>query len=75
MLKLKKEDLTIKEYNSLCPTHGLLDGVNFSTLDYYKTDDGKIWEVGYCTDGSLSKRMKDLEKVQRKTQLMESFGF
>ena len=75
MLKLKREDLTIKEYNSLYPTYGLLDDVNFSTLDYYKTDSGEIWEVGYCTDGSLNKRMNELEKFQRKMQLMRSFGF
>ena len=75
MLKLNKEDLTIKEYNSLYPTYGLLDGVNFLQIDYYKCDNGEIWEVSYCTDGSLNKRMNELEKFQRKMQLMRSFGF
>jgi len=59
---VNKEDLTLKEYNSLCPTYGLFNEVNYSKVKYYRDNDGKIYELNYCTDGSLTERMELLRK-------------
>lgn len=72
---INKEDLTLKEYNSLCPTHGLLDDVNFEEIKYYKDDNGQIYELSICTDGSLNKKVQALENIQNKQQLLKNFGF
>jgi len=71
---VNKEDLTLKEYNSLYPTYGLFNGVNYSKVKYYRDDDGKIYELSYCTDGSLTERMELLRKAQHKREIMKSLG-
>ena len=72
---INKEDLTLKEYNSLCPTYELLfNGVNYSKQKYYRDDDGKIYEINYCTDGSLTNRMKLLRKIQKKKEIINHLG-
>lgn len=72
---VNKEDLTLKEWNSLSSTQWLVEGVNYEKLQYYRDDNGQIWEYGLCTDGSLNRKMKTLEKAQNVNSLMKSFGF
>jgi len=72
---IDKEDLTLKELNNLCPTYGLFNGVNYSKVKYFKDNDGKIYELSYCTDGSLTERMELLRKTQKKKEIMKSLGF
>jgi hypothetical protein len=71
---INKEELTIKELNSLCPTYGLFDNVNYEKIEYYKDGKGQIWEFSLCTDGSLIKRMELLTKIQKTNQVMKNFG-
>ena len=71
---VNKEDLTVKELNSLCPEYGLFKDINYKKIEYFKDDDGKIYELSLCTDGSLNERMKLLEKSQKKKQIVKSFG-
>ena len=74
MMWMNKDDLTFKEYNSLCPTYGLFDGVNYSETKYYKDGNGAIYEMSICLDGSLNKRVKELENTQRKREIMKNLG-
>lgn len=71
---INKEDLTIEEINSLCPTYGLFDGVIYEEVKYFKDNDGTICEISYCTDGSLIKRMEELRKAQKINDVKKSFG-
>lgn len=72
MLEINKEDLTLRELNELQPTYGVLNGVNFSSVKYYK-EDGKVFEVSTCTDGSLSKRMEELKHLQEVGDYLKRF--
>lgn len=71
---IKKDDLTLKEYNSLSPTYGIFKGVNFDEVKYYKDNRRGIYELSYCSDGSLTKRISALEDLQKRRKLMKSFG-
>jgi len=71
---VNKEDLTFKEYSSLCPTYGLFKGVNFEKVKYYRDEDGKIYELSYCIDGSMNERLEKLRIEQKKKEIMKSFG-
>jgi len=74
MVRINKDDLTFKEYNNLCPTYGLFDGVNYSETKYYRDENGLVYEMSICLDGSLNKRVKELENIQRKRKIMKNLG-
>ena len=72
---IQKEELTLKEWDSLCPAYELLfSGVNYCKQKYYRDNDGKIYEINYCTDGSLTERMDLLRKTQKKVEIMKGLG-
>ena len=75
-IKINKEDVSEKELNSLHPAMELFKEVNYSSVEYYKDNNtNKLWEISVCIDGSLNKRIKELEEVQNKRELIEYFGF
>ena len=75
MSRINKEDITIGELNSLCPTYGLFDDVEFEQTNYYRDDDTKqLWEISCCSNGDLSKRINQLEKMQSANSLLNAFG-
>ena len=72
---VNKENLTIKELSGLYPTYGILDKVNFGEVKYFKDDiTEQLWEISICTDGSLNKKIEQLEKFQKTKNLLNSFG-
>jgi len=72
---VNKEDLTLKDWASLSSTEWIIKGINYDEIKYFKEDNGKVWEIGYCTDGSLDKRIKELEKVQEVRKILNTLGF
>lgn len=70
-----KEDLTLRDWNSLKSTEWIIKGINYEEIKYFKDDEGKVWEIGYCTDESLNKRIKELEKVQEARKILNTLGF
>ena len=73
---IKKEELTLREWDSLCPIYELLfNGVNYSKSKYFRDEEGKIYEINYCTDGSLTERMELLRKTKNTKGIMHKLGF
>lgn len=73
MAWINKEDLTVKELSSLCPTYGLFNDVNFDSVKYFKSDNGELFELSICIDGSLDKRLRELESFEKKRKLLKDF--
>lgn len=71
---VEKESLTQKELNSLHPDYGLFDGVNWEVERYYKNfNTGEIFEFRLCMDESYDERMREINMVQKKKEMLKMF--
>lgn len=78
--KVKKEDLSVGEYERLVyPSvyDYLTKGNKPSNQHYYRTDDGNVWEVS-CFDNEksseLGRRLDVLEYLSKKINIAEALG-
>lgn len=80
MKKIKREDLTIGEHERLLyPSvfNYLTRNNKPSGQEYYRTDDGEVWEISHFGDEKseeFGKRMDALEYLSNKLDLAEAFG-
>lgn len=80
MKKIKREDLTIEEHERLIypSVFAYLTRNNKPTRqEYYRTDDGKVWEISHFENKKseeFGKRMDALEYLSNKLDLAEAFG-
>jgi len=74
IVKVPKELVTEEELRTLHPDFGLYKGVNFDSVEYYRSDKIGLVEVAICTDGSLDKNIETLENHQKKRELLKHFG-
>ena len=73
IVKVPKELVTEEELRTLHPDLGLYKGVNFESVEYYRTDKGLV-EVAWCTDESLDRNLEALKNHQKKRELLKHFG-
>lgn len=80
MEKIKMKDLTIGEHERLIypSVFNYLTRNNKPTRqEYYRTDDGEVWEISHFEDEKseeFKKRMDALEYLSNKLDLAEAFG-
>lgn len=78
--KVKREDLTVGEHERLIypSVFNYLTRSNQPTSqEYYRTDDGEVWEVSHFENEKseeFGKRMDTLEYLSNKLDLAEAFG-
>lgn len=78
MQELEKEDIPLGEYEKLyCRNvyEYLTRNNKPQEQKYYRTDDGKLWEISYFHGKEFAERLSALEYLQKKIDIAEALGF
>ena len=75
---IDKQDLTLRELNSLSPIGKLFEDIEPNERTYYKDECGKIYEMSvYINEQSeqVGNRIKSIEKYSEISKIMKGLGF